>query len=181
VVAADDQRRRLALALRDGPERHLARVAELVAEGGPEIERQLAASRAELDELARGIRPALLTEHGIGAALDELATRSDCDVAVAVPDERYPPALEAAVYFVCSEALANVAKHAHASHVSVAVARQPGRLRLELGDDGVGGAAQASGSGLRGLVDRVEALDGTLTIVSPAGAGTRIVVEVPLP
>ena len=140
VVAADAQRRRLERELRDGPQRHLARVAELVADGGPEIERQLTASREELAELARGIRPALLAEGGIGAALDELATRSDVPVAVEVPDERYPPAIESAVYFVCSEALANVAKHARASRVSISVARQPGLLRLELGDR-PGGAA----------------------------------------
>ena len=121
VVAADAQRRRLEQELRDGPQRHLARVAELVADGGPEIERQLTASREELAELARGIRPARLAQRGIGAALDELATRSDVPVVLAVADDRYPPAIESAVYFVCSEALANVAKHARASRVSISV------------------------------------------------------------
>jgi signal transduction histidine kinase len=179
VEAADEQRRRLEQDLRDGAERRLAHVATLVA-GDPELRVQLAGAQAELRELARGIHPAALTEHGLGDALRELATRSPVPVDVAVRPERFPPAIEAAAYFVCSESLANAAKHASATRVRIAVAQRDGRLRVEVDDNGVGGADPAAGSGLRGLADRLEALGGRLQVVSDAGAGTRVVGEFPL-
>jgi signal transduction histidine kinase len=108
-----------------------------------------------------------------------LAERAPFPVDVTVPPERFPPATEAAIYFVCSEALANAAKHANASRVTIHVTRTAGRLTLEVSDDGIGGAELAAGSGLRGLRDRVETLGGHLQLESPAGSGTRILAELP--
>src|SRR5262249_34512658 len=141
------------------------------ADGGQELDALLAEADAELqgtlDELralARGIHPAILTEGGLAPALATLMRRSPVPVAVsAVPDERLPAPVEAAAYFVASEALANVAKHAHASRVTVGVIHADGRLLIDVSDDGVGGA-DCAGHGLVGLRDRVEALDGRLRI-----------------
>jgi signal transduction histidine kinase len=129
--------------------------------------------------LARGIHPSALTTGGLGAALAELASRAPVPVGVSVDAGRFPAAVEAAVYFVCAEALTNVAKYACASLVRIELHRDAGRIVVEIVDDGVGGADPARGSGLRGLADRVEALGGRLSVHSPAGAGTRVVVEIP--
>lgn len=179
--AADEQRRQLEQELREGAERRLARVAELLAEPPlAEIGESLAAARSQLRELARGIHPATLTERGLRAALAELAARSPVPVVVDAPAGRLPAAVEAAAYFVCAEGLTNVAKYAQSARARVAVRALEGLLRVELADEGVGGADPARGSGLRGLADRVEAIGGTLRVESPAGRGTRLTATLPL-
>jgi signal transduction histidine kinase len=179
VEAGDAQRRRLEEELRQSAERRLAHVAELLAGADPELERGLADARAELREFAQGIHPVALTEGGLHPALAELAARSPVPVELSAPAVRFPPVVEAAAYFVCSEALANVAKYAQASRVTVRMAETGGRLRIDVLDDGIGGANPSSGSGLRGLADRVSALGGQLAVESPPGSGTRIVAELP--
>jgi signal transduction histidine kinase len=177
VTAADEQRRRLEQELRAGASRGLSRVAELAAGIDPELERQIASAQRELRSLARGIRPAILAERGLAEAVRELAgggARVECTLT----GRRLDPATEAAAYFVCSEALANVAKHARASAVGLCVSAANGFLTVEVTDDGVGGA-DPGGSGLRGLADRVDALGGSLTVTSPPGGGTRVVAELP--
>ena len=183
VEAADAQRRRLELDLRVGPEQRLARVMDLLADsGGPlaDVRDDVAAAQAELREFARGIHPRTLTEHGLRAALEELAERSPVPVDVIVTAERFPPAVEVAAYFVCSEALANVGKYAEASSATVSITTNDGRLLVDVADDGVGGADPSRGSGLRGLADRVEALGGRLRVSSVVGHGTRVFAELPL-
>jgi signal transduction histidine kinase len=183
VQATDAQRRGLERRLRRGAEQRLGHVAELISDSGPplaEIAAGLAAARAELREFARGVHPAALVEGGLVAALAELAERSPVPIEVTAPSGRLPAAAEAAAYFVCSEALANIAKYAQASRASVRLETGEGVLVVEVADDGVGGADPAGGSGLRGLVDRVEALGGRLGIDSPPGRGTRLTVELPL-
>jgi signal transduction histidine kinase len=193
LEAGDAQRRRLQRQLGDGAARRLIGVQEVLdlarreagtAAGGPamerleEAQRELRQAQTELRELADGIHPARLVEGGL-AALSSLAEHAPFRVEVTVPPERFPPAVEAAIYFVCSEALANVAKHANASRVTINVMRSPGRMALEVSDDGIGGADLAAGSGLRGLSDRVGALGGRLRFESPPGMGTGILAELP--
>jgi signal transduction histidine kinase len=183
VQAADAQRRNLEHELREGAERRLARVAELLAECGPQladVRGDLDTARSNLREFARGIHPAVLTEGGPAAALRELAERSPVPVAVNAPPRRWPPALEAAVYFVCAEALTNVAKYARASRAEVHVETEGELLSIRVVDDGKGGADPAGGSGLRGLADRVEALGGRLRVSSPPSGGTRVTAEIPI-
>jgi signal transduction histidine kinase len=135
----------------------------------------------ELRELASGIHPALLSERGLGPALEALAARAPVPTTVdGVPSFRVPPQVESAAYFVTAEALTNVAKYAGATSASVTLAIEHGRLLLVIRDDGAGGADPAAGSGLRGLRDRVEALDGQLHIDSPPGLGTTLIAEIPL-
>jgi signal transduction histidine kinase len=191
VEAADTQRRRLERELHDGAEQRLAAMSAHV-EALPheldeprarallaDVETQLSAARAELSDLARGIHPSVLTTGGLAAALAELARRALVPVQVSVDARRFPAAVEAAAYFVCAEALTNVAKYACASLVRIEVRRDAGPLVVEIVDDGVGGADPGQGSGLRGLADRVEALGGQLSVHSPAGTGTRVVAEIP--
>jgi signal transduction histidine kinase len=192
VEAADTQRRRLERQLRHGPQARLASVAALL--GGSahhstgsdfktmlgETLDEVARARGELSEFARGVHPSVLSEGGLDAALVDLAARAAVPVAVSPCGERFDPATEAAAYFVCAEALANVGKYAQAERATVAATRDGGRLVVTITDDGVGGADPAAGSGLRGLRDRVEALGGTLSVESPAGAGTRVVATLPL-
>jgi signal transduction histidine kinase len=136
----------------------------------------------ELRELARGIHPAVLTETGLKGALQALVERSPVQTALAsLPDERYPPTVEATAYFVVSEALANVAKHAGTGHASVNLTRSERTLVVEVSDSGIGGARIDNGSGLRGLTDRLATVSGSLQIDSPHGAGTRIRAEIPCP
>ena len=194
VQAADEERRRLERNLHDGAQQRLVALAlalrlakakikeqpeaaeELVAAAGDEAGNAL----AELRELARGLHPAVLSERGLGPALEALAGRSPCPVELArIPPDRLPPPVETAAYYVVSESLANVAKYARASLVRVSVTRDNGVAIVEVADDGIGGASLASGSGLRGLADRVEALDGRLMLESPPGRGTRVVAEIP--
>ena len=130
-------------------------------------------------ELARGIHPAVLN-HGLKAALDSLAARSSVPTTVSFHGAaRLPEPVELAAYFVASEALANVAKYARATRASVRVSRRGGVAVVEIADDGVGGADETAGTGLQGLADRVAALDGTLRILSPPGAGTVVTAELP--
>ena len=123
----------------------------------------------------------MLTERGLAAAVQTLVARAPVPVTVdADGTGRLPAPVESAAYFVVSEGLANVAKYAHATHASVAVHCDTKRLTIEVADDGVGGADKANGSGLRGLADRIAALDGTLTLDSPAGHGTQLRAEIPV-
>jgi signal transduction histidine kinase len=195
VEAGDAERRRLERNLHDGAQQRLValalrlRFAERKLPGDPEGAREvLAATRAELDqaleelrELARGIHPAILSDRGLAAALDALAARAPLPVEIAqVPDERLPEPVETAAYYVISEAVANVSKYADASAVTVSVRRSNGIVVVDVTDDGVGGADPAAGSGLRGLVDRLAALDGQLHVESRANEGTRVRAEIPL-
>jgi PAS domain S-box-containing protein len=193
VEAGDVERRRLERNLHDGAQQRLVslslalRLAQAQVAANPkEAERILSAASNELGqaleelrELARGIHPAVLTDRGLGPALEALAARAPLRVDLALAEERLPDQVEAAAYYVVSEALANVVKYAEASAVAVRVARDNGRAVVEVADDGVGGANPESGSGLRGLADRVEALDGLLEVESRPGGGTRIRAEIP--
>jgi len=182
VEASDEQRRRLERELRDGAERRLAHVAELLADCGEplaEVRAGVDAAQAELREFARGMHPATLAERGLQASAGELAARSPIPVAVTVPAGRFPPAIEAAAYFVCAESLTNVAKHASASQARIRIVHEHGRLTVVVADDGIGGADPSRSSGLRGLCDRVEALGGSLAVDSPPGGGTRVMATLP--
>jgi signal transduction histidine kinase len=192
--AGDEERRRLERRLHDSAERRLTALArELDQAGRRDSEAHAAADRvrraeehlrltlAELRELAAGLHPRLLGELGLAGALLELSAQSPVPVDVSVQDGRLPEDIEVAAYFVCSEALANVAKYAAASKVTVSVATRNGRVFVQVADDGAGGAVIGAGTGLRGLADRVEALGGQLRIDSPAGQGTRLLAELPLP
>jgi signal transduction histidine kinase len=185
VQAGIEQRRRLETQLRDGAERRLAAAADRLARvaGAPElagngsladIAAGLEQARQDLYRLAQGIHPAVLSERGLAAALAEAAARMPLAVVVDVPRERLAPDLEATIYFLCMEALANVGKHADAAHVRIDVSRGLGRIKVTIADDGRGGADPALGSGLRALTDRIQALGGRLEVNSPAGGGTRL-------
>jgi len=159
--------------LRESPEQHAALLEVAIDE--------LAAGLHELRELASGLHPSVLSQRGLGAALEALALRAPVPVEVeALPDRRLPEPVEAAAYYVVAEALANVHKHAGAQSVVVRARLDDAHLRVEVTDDGVGGADQ-DGSGLRGLADRVEALGGRLMLESPKGAGTKLLAEIPTP
>jgi signal transduction histidine kinase len=193
IEAADAERRRLERNLHDGAQQGLATLAVELAmldellESHPEAREllekaqdDLADSLEELRELARGIHPAVLTDHGLAVALDALAERTAVPIRLEVElEERLPEPIEVAGYYVIAECLANVAKYAHASGASVAVSRSDDEVVIEVADDGVGGASRERGSGLRGLADRVEALGGTIGVSSPVGHGTRVRAEIP--
>ncbi|MFD2090809.1 sensor histidine kinase [Blastococcus deserti] len=134
---------------------------------------------AELRDLARGLHPAVLSQAGLGPALESVAERLPVPVRLDVPAERYPATVETAAYFLACEAMTNAAKHADAGQVRVTVRASGGRLHVEVVDDGVGGATPSPGGGLAGLHDRVAALGGTLVVDSPQGSGTRIVASIP--
>jgi signal transduction histidine kinase len=194
VEAGDRERRRVERNLHDGAQQRLVALslslAMLRRDGtrDPETDRALADASAqlrsalkELRELARGIHPAILTQEGLEAAVESLAERSNSQVRVTTSlDGSLPAPVEATAYFVVCEALANVAKYADAHAASVDLRRCNGSLRVEVADDGRGGADLHAGSGLLGLQDRVAALGGCLHIDSPAGAGTRLVAEIPV-
>ena len=183
VEAADRQRRDLETELTAGTVDRLAEVARLLrdldVDGVGEIRDELAGARTELADFAHGVRPTALTAGGLAAALPVLADRSPVPVALTVKIDRAPAAVEACVYFVCAEALTNVIKHASATRVDIEVSRQDDQVRTSITDDGTGGADLSSGTGLRGLADRVEALGGTLTVSSGRGDGTTVVATVP--
>ena len=194
VTAGDEERRRLERDLHDGAQQRLLSLGLALqlarAKLGPdangatelltEADAELRAALDELRELARGIHPAVLTEQGLVAALRSLAQHSSVPVTIAaVPEERVPAPAEAAAYFLVSEALANVAKYARATRVRISVAHADGRVLVDVDDDGVGGADPSRGSGLRGLADRVHALDGRLALDSPPGRGTHLHAEIP--
>jgi signal transduction histidine kinase len=192
VNAGDAERRRLERDLHDGAQQRLLGIRlalqlarNRLAHGGAAIDDLLREADAEvlgaleeLRSLARGIHPAILTEDGLAAALGALAQRAPVPVELNASTERMPSSVEATAYFVAAEALANVVKHAHASGVTIEVTRANGTLAIHVTDDGVGGA-DAVGAGLRGLRDRVEALDGRLVIESPPGQGTRVSAAIP--
>lgn len=193
VRAGDEQRQRLEQRLRDGAMQRLSEIGTMLARRrngrlSPETCQRLEQARArlaetlvDLRELGAGLHPRVLSEHGLATALASLAERSPVATELAVPDMRFPPEVEAAVYFVCSEALANVAKHASAQTASVSILMPPGEMVVEVVDDGRGGAAiTGSGTGIRGLADRVEALGGSLELVSPPAGGTRLRASLPL-
>ena len=194
VEASDMARRQLERDLHDGAQQRLValaldlRLARSRLEADPAAAAELleasigelAEATSELRELARGIHPAVLTDRGLGAALEAVASRAPLPVDVApVPEMRLPGPVESAAYFVVAEALTNVSKYAHATHAEVTVTRTNGKVVVEVRDDGVGGADPDAGSGLRGLADRVAALDGLLGVESPEGGGTVVRAEVP--
>ena len=141
---------------------------------------ELSTGLQEIRELAHGIHPAVLTDAGLPAALRSLAERAAVPVTItAVPTQRLPSAVEQTAYYVVAESVVNTVKHAHAAAVSVCIRLDAGRLRVEIRDDGVGGAQPSQGSGLRGLSDRVAALDGNLSVRSTPGGGTTVIAELP--
>jgi signal transduction histidine kinase len=195
VEAGTHERRRLERNLHDGAQQRLValsltlRLAQAKLRKDPDgadalltgAHDELTLALGELRELARGIHPAILSDRGLGAALEALAGRAPIAVELAeVPADRLPEPIEAAAYFVVAEALTNVVKYAHASQATVSVSRDNGRAVVEVADDGIGGADPGRGSGLRGLADRVSALDGSMELDSPAGAGTRLRAEMPV-
>jgi signal transduction histidine kinase len=195
VAASDEARRRIERDLHDGTQQRLVSLALAVrnaeADVPPDrgdlrgvlshIATGLVDAVADLQELSRGIHPAILSQGGLGPALRTLARRSAIPVELDITaDTRFPEPIEVAAYYVASEALANATKHAQASRVEVTLATRNGRLLLSVRDDGVGGADPARGSGLVGLSDRVQALGGTVSVHSPAGAGTRLLVDFPV-
>jgi signal transduction histidine kinase len=195
VEAGDRERRRVERDLHDGAQQRLVSLAlelqvarRALGDGGdPAVRRSLeraadeaTAALAELRDLALGIHPLILTESGLGAAVESLADRTSVDVAVDIGPERYSSAVEGAAYFLISESLANVTKYASATRATVRARGVDGQLRIEVEDDGIGGADPRAGSGLRGLADRLAALDGTISVVSPNGGGTRISALIPI-
>jgi signal transduction histidine kinase len=193
-TAADRERRRLERDLHDGAQQRLVSLSmrlRLLASRlapGSEAERlladarnELAAALKELRDLARGIHPAILSDRGLPAALEALTARAPLPVDLVVePGGRAPEPVELAAYYLISEALTNILKHSDATSAGVSVARRGTRLVVEVADDGTGGADRVTGSGLRGLSDRIEALGGRLEVSSPPDAGTTLRAEIPL-
>jgi PAS domain S-box-containing protein len=193
VAAGTEARKRIEQNLHDGAQQRLASLllrlrfarSRGVADPGAAAVLETAIAELsdaiqELRELAHGIHPEILTRRGLPSALRVAAGRLPFPVELDVADERYPEHVEATAYYVASEALANLAKHARASRAVIRARQRDGTLVLEIEDDGVGGADLAGGSGLRGLADRVAALDGSFELASPAGGGTRISAAIPL-
>ena len=194
VNAADSARRRIQRDLHDGAQQRLVTLALRLRGAHGAIDAAPAAARRQLDEaldelgaaiadlrsLARGIHPAVLSDRGLAAALHSLAARAPLPVELEVHDGRLPAAVESAAYFVVCEALTNVAKYAEATYAAVRVVCQDAHVLVEVADDGVGGASGSVDSGLGGLADRVEALDGRLELISPPGEGTLVRAEIPL-
>jgi signal transduction histidine kinase len=194
VAVGDAERRRFERNLHDGAQQRLVSVALELGMVGAKLEEDPKQARAllstaqedlaqgleELRELARGLHPVLLTERGLGPALDALLARTPVPVEIAeLPDERLDARVEAAAYYVVAEAITNVAKYAKASHATVSITQSNGAATVTVHDDGVGGADPSAGSGLRGLAARVEALNGRLDVDSPPERGTRIRAEIP--
>src|SRR5262249_11561211 len=195
IEAGDAERRRIERNLHDGAQQRLvalsvglrlaqSKIRASPAEAGELLElmsRDLADALTELRELAQGIHPAVLTERGLGAALEVLVARTPLPVELDVKlPEPLPEPVEAAAYYVVSEALANVVKHAGAEAATVRVTRMNGSARVEVADDGAGGAEPDRGSGLWGLRDRVETLAGRLAIDNAAGTGTGVRAQAPV-
>ncbi|MGH2949549.1 MAG: histidine kinase [Solirubrobacteraceae bacterium] len=195
VDAGTKERRRLERNLHDGAQQRLValsltlRLAQAKVGKDPgkaeellfAAQEELTLALGELRELARGIHPAVLSDRGLRPALEALAGRAPIPVELAeLPRDRLPEPIEAAAYFVVAEALTNVVKYAHASQATVSVSRHNGSAIVEVADDGIGGADPGRGSGLRGLSDRVSALDGQVVLDSPAGSGTRLRAEIPV-
>jgi signal transduction histidine kinase len=194
AAAADETRRRIERDLHDGAQQQLVSLALTLRSAAMTVPAELGELRAqiaqvaegltraleELHQMARGIHPAIVSEGGIGPALEMLVRRSAVPVELDVSsDRRFPESVEVAVYYVVSEALTNAAKHAHASVVRVDVEADDATVRLSIRDNGVGGADPGHGSGLVGLRDRVGAIGGTIEIASPVGTGTALLVTLP--
>jgi signal transduction histidine kinase len=188
VHAGDEERRRLERRLHHTVERRLAGLAATLEHAQPgatgaaplrRVQEQLDLALDELRDLAAGLHPGGVEHGSLSAALAELAARSPLPVDLHVTDVRVAEELERATWFVCSEALANIIKHAGASSAAISVGDRAGRLYVEISDDGVGGAVLSDGSGLAGLAARIEALGGTLVLDSPSGGGTRLSAELP--
>ena len=194
VEAALDERRRLGRDLHDGAQQRLINIIFALqaagrAAGDESTKRAIAEALEEtqlavrdLRDLGAGLDPSVLAHRGLAAAITSLTARTPVPVALELPAERFSPLVESTAYFVVSEALANVAKHADASEASVTIGTRPGVLAVTVADDGRGGAVAepSGGSGLAGLADRVAAVGGSLEVESPAGGGTRIVAQLPL-
>jgi signal transduction histidine kinase len=193
LQAEQSERRRLERDLHDGAQQRLIALSLELGELGDRLDgdvelrtridtvrEEVTASLAELRDLARGIHPAAVSDHGLAVALESVATRAGIPVQLigATPD-RLPEPVELAAFYIVCEALANVARHAAASSAVVELHRNAGLLTVEVRDDGIGGASADIGSGLRGLADRVEALGGRLQVWSPVGQGTRLRAEIP--
>jgi PAS domain S-box-containing protein len=189
VAATDAERRRIGRDLHDGAQQRLVRALIAIEEArrAPEradeaLTRAAADARQAIDdlrELAAGIHPLVLTDRGLAAALEELTAGAPIPVALRVEEARFGPAVEAAAYFLVAEALTNAVKHAHASGVDVTIERHGDELRIEVTDDGRGGADEARGSGLRGLRDRVSVLGGRFEVIAPE-RGTTLRASLPL-
>ena len=193
IEAGRKERQRLERDLHDGAQQRLIALSlelkrlELELKDNPaagrrleDAQREITVSLEELRTVAHGIHPAVLTDHGLAVALEQVAALAPLPVQLTVEvQERLPAPVEVAAYYVVTESLANVGKHAHATKASVEVGRTTDGVRVEIVDDGVGGADTEGGSGLRGLADRVEALSGRLRVWSPAGGGTRVRADIP--
>ena len=194
VESADEARRRIERDLHDGAQQRLValslslRLARAKLASHPdEVESllegaitELGDALQELRELARGIHPVVLTERGLAAAVEALVARTPIEIRTELDVPRLDPSVEIAAYFLIAEALTNVTKYAEATAVAVVVTADRDAVHVSIADDGRGGADIAGGSGLRGLGDRLAALDGTLTVESPVGAGTTICASIPL-
>jgi PAS domain S-box-containing protein len=194
VKAGDEQRRKLERNLHDGAQQRLVSLAltlrlarRQVGSDRAAAEASLAAAAQELDlaleelrELARGLHPAALTEQGLAPAIGAVAERLPLPVNITVPEERLPESIEATVFYIVSEALTNIVKHAQATEAKVRIAIEGDTLRFEITDDGRGGADPTFGTGILGLRDRAEAAGGTLFVVSPPGRGTVVTAQLPL-
>ena len=194
IEAADAERRRVGRDLHDGPQQRLAAVGNLVRlaqrklENGDEAvdvlrlaDDELGAAQAELRHFARGLHPVALAERGLRGALESLTVASEVPVTLDVSTGELPDDVELAAYFLVSESLTNARKYADADAVQVRVAPGEEALLVEIVDDGAGGADPAAGTGLRGLADRIDALEGRLEVESPPGVGTRVSARLPLP
>jgi len=192
VAAADETRRRIERDLHDGVQQRLviqALMLSAIRDGVPadlradvdEVRDELAATRQELRDLCEGVHPAILVEAGLEAAIRALARRSPLPVRVRMhTDGSLPRSCEVTAYYVAAEAFTNAAKHANASAVDILIEEARSTLTVQVRDDGAGGADASRGSGLTGLRDRVEAVGGSMTVVSPAGAGTVLTVQLPV-
>jgi signal transduction histidine kinase len=194
VKAGDEQRRKLERNLHDGAQQRLVSLAltirlarrqletkpEAVAASLEGAAKELDFALEELRELARGLHPAALTEQGLGPALANLANRLPIEVDLSAPDERLPENIEATAYYIVSEALTNVVKHAQATKTKVDMTLTGDVLKFEVTDDGRGGADPFAGTGILGLRDRAEAVGGTLFVISPPGKGTVVTAQLPL-
>jgi signal transduction histidine kinase len=193
IEAADSERRRVGRDLHDGAQQRLVAVANLLKlaqrrlgtgdEAGDVLRLatdELSAAQTELRDLARGLHPVALSERGLQSAIESLIVGSELPVALDIDADDLPDHVELAAYFIVCEALTNARKYADGESVRVRVAREADELRVEIVDDGSGGADPSSGTGLRGLADRVDALNGRLEVESPPGVGTRISARLPL-
>jgi len=193
IEAADSERRRVGRDLHDGAQQRLVAVGTLLKTAQRRLERgdepdevlrlateELGAAQSELRDLARGLHPVALSERGLRGALESLTVGSEVSITLDITDDELPENIELAAYFIVSEALTNARRYADCEAVSVRVAPVADVLLVEITDDGCGGADATSGTGLRGLADRAEALGGKLEVDSPPGAGTRVSARLPL-